>query len=418
MPDDQRSVEHSYCLNGLVAFTCRLNHVFFLRSNDVDVRASARHTAVQTCSFALSSLDDELVRLSESLEKLEAAKPVNIEELIEHFKTAAQFAQNVRGRVLSEMPEASWQDREELDGLVKEIQKHAEEGRALGQLRARLLALATELERGSIVHRRAVRVSHLNQLRDRAIKELRSQARSERAPQTLPGPEADQWVGWACGLNEPEDTVFLRTLGIRFPRLDDLVANLEPDMWRSAGSPILEASPELESPAHKARDERSRVERSDSQSTPVSAEPIPIKSKTASEGPDNRQAPRSFTEQSGSLLGANKRTTKFCIYIHRKSEKAVALDPKTVDHEMFSYFGEEPDGMGYYFHWDEVIASRIAEGEELDMIRAYFMRRLDQYARAASQREKELRHNYQRLIEITDWLNQNFTLNCKSKHSQ
>jgi hypothetical protein len=407
MPDDQPSAEHSSCLTGLVAFTCRLGHVFFLRSNDVDVQASARHTAVQTCSSALSSLDDKLVRLSESLEKVEAAKPVNIEELIEQFKTAVQFAQNVRGRVRSEMPEASWQDREELDALVKEIQKHAE-GRALGQVRARLLALATELERGSIVHRRAVRVSHLNQLRDRAIKELRSQARSEGAPQTLPGPQADQWIEWACGLNEPEDTVFLRTLGNGFPHLDDLVANLEPGMWRSAGSPISEASPEPERTSHKTRDERSRVETSDSQPTPVSSEPIPIKSKTASEGPDNRHAPRSFIEQPVSVHGANKRTSKF--YIYRKSEKAVALDPKTVDHEMLAHFGEQPDGMGYYFHWDEVIASRIAKGEELDMIRAYFVKRLDQCARAASQKEKQCRHNYQRLIEITNWLDQNFTL--------
>jgi hypothetical protein len=384
-----------------------MGHVFFLRSNGVDVQASARNTAVQTCSFALSFLDDKLARLSESLEKLEAAKPVNIEELIEQFKTAVQFAQDVRGRVLSEVPEASWQDRKKLDALVEEIQKHAE-GRAVGQLRARLLALATELERGSIVHRRAVRLSHLNQLRDRAIKELRSEARSERAPQTLPGPRAEQWIQWACGLTEPEDIVFLRALGNGFPHLDDLVAHLEPGIWRSAESPISETLPEQERPALKRRDEASMVETSDCQPTQVGSEPISVESRIASEGPDKRQAPRSFVEQSGSLLGANKGTSKFCIY--RKSEKSVALDPKTVDHEMFAHFGEQPNGMGYYFHWDEVIASRIAKGEELDVIRAYFVKRFDQCARASSQKEKECRHNYQRLIEITNWLDQNFML--------
>jgi len=407
MPDEQRSVDYSHCLAGLVAFTCCLSHVFFLRSNDAKVRDSARHTAGQGCSSAQPCLDDDLALLSDNLGKLKAAKSVNIEEIIEQFKTAVESAQSVRGWVLSEMPEASWRNREELDACFKEIQKRAD-AKALGQLRTRLLTLATELERGSIVHRRAVRVSRLNQLRDQAIKELRSQARSDGVPQTLPGPQADQWIEWACGLNEPEHTVFLRTLGNGFPHLDDLVAHLEPGMWRSAGSPISETSPEPERPAHKTPDERSRVETSDSQPTPVSSEPIPIQSKTASEGPDNRQAPRSFIEQSVSVLGANKKAGKFCIY--RKSEKAVALDPKTIDHEMFAHFGEQPDGMGYYFHWDEVIASRIAKGEELDMIRAYFVKRLDQYATAATQKEKECLRNYQTLIKITDWLDQNFTL--------
>ena len=39
-------------------------------------------------------------------------------------------------------------------------------------LRERLRSLAAELEHGSIVHHRAVRVNQLNQLRDEAVKEL------------------------------------------------------------------------------------------------------------------------------------------------------------------------------------------------------------------------------------------------------
>jgi hypothetical protein len=47
----------------------------------------------------------------------------------------------------------------------------------------------------------------------------------------LPGPEPDEWLDWACGLQEPDDTESLQTLRKEFARLDDFVANLEPNMW-------------------------------------------------------------------------------------------------------------------------------------------------------------------------------------------
>jgi hypothetical protein len=170
------------------------------------------------------SLDNSLALYSESLGKLKAAKTVDIAEVIEQLKTAAEAARNLRSLISSVLPEASWQNREELDALMAEIQ------RILG-VRSRLLALATELGRGSIVHRRAVRVNQLNQLRDQAIDELRSQAETGVVPQTLPGPEADQWIEWACALKEPQDAESLQTLRNGFAHLDAFVANLEPDMW-------------------------------------------------------------------------------------------------------------------------------------------------------------------------------------------
>jgi len=178
----------------------------------------------------IASLDDSLVLLSDSLEKLKAAKPVNITEVIEQLKTAAEAARNLRALVTAEMPEAVWQDRAELDVLIAEIQKRIE-ARHIEELRARLLALAAELDRGTIVHRRAVRVTQLNQLRDAASKELRAQAAAPGRPQTLPGPDPDEWLEWACGLQEPQDTESLQTLRKEFAHLDDFVANLEPNMW-------------------------------------------------------------------------------------------------------------------------------------------------------------------------------------------
>jgi hypothetical protein len=171
-----------------------------------------------------------LALLCGSVEKLKAVQPVDIPNVIEQLKTAAESARNLHALVVAEMPEASWQNREELDALLEKIQERIE-ARNLEQLRGRLLALAGELERGSIVHRRAFRIKELNQLRDQAVNELRSQAGLEGAPQTLPGPEADEWIEWACGLKEPEDAESLQTLRNGFAHLDDFMAKLEPNMW-------------------------------------------------------------------------------------------------------------------------------------------------------------------------------------------
>jgi hypothetical protein len=178
----------------------------------------------------ITALNDSLALLCGSVEKLKAVQPVDIPNVIEQLKTAAESARNLHALVVAEMPGASWQNREELDALLEKIQERIE-ARNLEQLRGRLLALAGELERGSIVHRRAFRIKELNQLRDQAVNELRSQAGLEGAPQTLPGPEADEWVEWACGLKEPEDAESLQTLRNGFAHLDDFMAKLEPNMW-------------------------------------------------------------------------------------------------------------------------------------------------------------------------------------------
>jgi len=177
----------------------------------------------------ITSLNESLAALQGSLTKLRAAKSVDVTELIDQLKAAAESSRNLRALVLSEMPEASWQGREELENIVEEISRRIE-ARNLEQRRSRLLALAGELERGTITHRRAVRVTQLNQLRDQAIKELRSQA-ALAAPPTLPGPESDEWIDWACNLKDPEDAEHLQTLRDGFAQLDEFVANLEPDMW-------------------------------------------------------------------------------------------------------------------------------------------------------------------------------------------
>jgi len=177
-----------------------------------------------------ASLDDSLKAIADSVEKLKAAKSVEVGEIVEQLKTAAESARNLRALIATEAPQAAWQSRSELETVLQDIERKVE-ARAIEEKRARLNGLAGELERGTIVHRRTVRVTQLNQLRQEAIQELRAEAGVKGAPQTLPGPEAFEWLDWACGLQEPEDTEHLQTLRSRFPHLDEFVANLEPSMW-------------------------------------------------------------------------------------------------------------------------------------------------------------------------------------------
>jgi hypothetical protein len=171
-----------------------------------------------------ASLDDSLALLSDSFGKLKAAQTVDVKELVEQLTVASDAARNLNSFVASVLPTAEWQNREDLNSLLAQID------RIMGA-RSRLLNLASELQRGVIVHRRALRVTQMNQLREQAINELRSHAKAAGAPPTLPGPEAECWIEWACALKEPEDAEALQVLRNGFVHLDNFVANLETDMW-------------------------------------------------------------------------------------------------------------------------------------------------------------------------------------------
>jgi len=182
---------------------------------------------------ALASLDDSLAALDATMQQFEAATPVDLVQAGDRLNAAAESARKIRTFVLSQVPEADWQDRDELRALLDAID--------VQRRRSQLLALAAELERGNITHRRAARVAQLTELRSEAVEELRSLAAAEKAPPSLLGPEADHWVQWACALKEPDDTASLRTLRAGFPRLDEFVAALEPGMWVLASAPEMTA---------------------------------------------------------------------------------------------------------------------------------------------------------------------------------
>ncbi len=223
---------------------------------------------------AVSSLDDSLALYRESLGKLKAATPVDVNEVIEQLELVTEFAADLRALIATEIPGASWKNRAELDALIEEEIRRSAEAEELEERRSRLLALASELERGSIVHRRAIRVEELNQLREQAVGDLRSRAEMDGAPGCLPGPEAREWVAWACGLQEPGDAESLQTLREGFAHLDEFVANLEPNMWVPGKGPSPELprapkKPAIKKPQKQARVEPTRVE-------PARVEPIRV----------------------------------------------------------------------------------------------------------------------------------------------
>ncbi len=228
---------------------------------------------------ALSSLDDSLALYRDSLGKLKAANPVDIDEVIEHLELAVEFAADLRAMISTDMPGATWENREELDALIQEEIENGQKAKDLEQRRLRLFALATELERGSIVHRRAIRVEELNQFRGQAVSELRSQADLDDATPVLPGPEAREWVSWACALQEPEDTESLHTLRDRFAQVDNFIANLEPNMWVPAKGPLPEISlppATAKKPAAVKKQPQKQVKAEPVRPEPVRPEPVRV----------------------------------------------------------------------------------------------------------------------------------------------
>ena len=184
--------------------------------------------------FTRASLDDAYEAISERVNGLICGRPVALDEIIEQLKTAIESGQDLRSLIATEMPEASWENRAELEAILEHIEKNVVERRAVEAQRFRLLALAEELERGTIVHRLSTRVKQLNQLREQAISELRGKAKPDAVPEILPGPRPEEWLPWACALQDPDDTDHLEAIRNRFANLDLLVANLESDMWQSS----------------------------------------------------------------------------------------------------------------------------------------------------------------------------------------
>ena len=76
---------------------------------------------------AVASLDEALASLRENVGKLASAQSTDIAEMLEQLQAVADSARLVRELVASQLPDASWRSRAELDALIaQEVQKSPE----------------------------------------------------------------------------------------------------------------------------------------------------------------------------------------------------------------------------------------------------------------------------------------------------
>lgn|GEM_PF-2192426 len=187
----------------------------------------------------LRSLSDRARVCHEKIDLLEAGQGFNRAEVLSEVGKLLDACQNLRDAILSEDNRASWTTKGELSILVSRLDDAAAK-------RRRYLDLAQVLATGSVSHRRErTRLERLT-LRDKAVAEL-MEISEQSAPPELPGPPAQNWLEWACSLEDDANEPELHRLKNSFPRLDDFVRQLEIDWWHDG--PIPESATQRPSPS-------------------------------------------------------------------------------------------------------------------------------------------------------------------------
>lgn len=177
----------------------------------------------------LRGLSEQARVCHEKINLLEAGQSFNRADVLAEVGKLLDSCQNLRDAILSEDDRASWTTKSELSALVNRLDDVAAK-------RRRYLDLAEVLATGTITHRRErTRLERLA-LRDKAVAEL-MEVSDQPAPPELPGPVAENWLEWACGLEDDIHETELQKLKNGFPRLDDFVRQLEIDWWHDDPSP-------------------------------------------------------------------------------------------------------------------------------------------------------------------------------------
>jgi hypothetical protein len=179
---------------------------------------------------ALAKLDDSVQNLEYQLGCLRGGLDVTDDQLWQALDDANQSAVALRGMILSERPDADWNDRNSLETLIQHLEWEAQAQRD-EQRRKKIFELAGELDAGSIKHRFESRVSALNSLRLQAVRELRIAGTLYEQEKELPGPGASEWVHWACNLREENDASIFADLRRDFPTLERFAGEMEESYW-------------------------------------------------------------------------------------------------------------------------------------------------------------------------------------------
>jgi hypothetical protein len=171
----------------------------------------------------LRSLSDRAKVCHEKINLLEAGQGFNRADILAEVGKLLDACQNLRDAILSEDSGATWTTKSELSALVSRLDDVASKRRGY-------LDLAEVLATGTISHRRERTRQERLALRDKAVAEL-MEISEKTAPPELPGPAAEQWLAWACSLEDDANEPELQKLKSGFPRLDEFVRQLEIDWW-------------------------------------------------------------------------------------------------------------------------------------------------------------------------------------------
>jgi hypothetical protein len=171
----------------------------------------------------LKSLSEQAKLCHEKIDQIEAAQSLNRGEVLGEVGKLLDACQHLRDAILSEDNTASWKTKSELSALVSRLDDAAAKRRSY-------LELAQFLATGTISHRRERTRQERLALRDAAVNEL-MEISERQTPPELPGPEAENWLEWACSLEDETNDAELQQLKNGFPRLDDFVRQLEIDWW-------------------------------------------------------------------------------------------------------------------------------------------------------------------------------------------
>jgi hypothetical protein len=180
-------------------------------------------------SDSLQLLTDQTKQWRSKIDQLEAGQHLDRNEALASLAQLLDVCQNLRYAILSEDCTANWKTKEELHDIVHRIDDAAVK-------RRRYLDLAQWLGSGTVTHRRErTRQERLRQ-RDAAVAEL-MEISGLAAPPDLPGPAINEWLEWACTLEDGTHAGDLEQLQKNFPRLDDFVRQLEIELWQSGPAP-------------------------------------------------------------------------------------------------------------------------------------------------------------------------------------
>ena len=179
---------------------------------------------------AVARLDGSIQTIQSQLDWLRAGLEIDHDQLRQSLGEARHHAATVRDLVRAERPDASWSDRGSLDMLIHELELAAQAKRNQ-QRRTRLLELANELDAGSVKHRFEARTAALNALRLDAVKQLRADAARTEQDKDLPGPDAGEWLSWACSLQEGKDAAVLANLRRDFGAVERFIGEMEERYW-------------------------------------------------------------------------------------------------------------------------------------------------------------------------------------------